>query len=91
MATTPAPIPSADDLQDLARATAGRCGVALGALAASRATTSPINGEHLQLPGVGRRRSRGLRGRARTAGLPVVADGAGARGAAPSSSGWASC
>ena len=48
MATTPAPIPSADDLQDLARATAGRCGVALGALAASRATTSPINGEHLQ-------------------------------------------
>ena len=47
MATTPAPIPSADDLQDRARTTAGRCGVGLGPLAAHRATTSPINGEHL--------------------------------------------
>ena len=47
MATTPAPIPSADDLQDRARTTAGRCGVELGPLTAHRATTSPINGEHL--------------------------------------------
>ena len=47
MATTPAPIPSADDLQDRARTTAGRCGVGLGPLAAHGATTSPINGEHL--------------------------------------------
>ena len=47
MATTPATIPSAADLQAQARTTAGRCGVALGTLAAYRATTSPINGEHL--------------------------------------------
>jgi len=47
MATTPAPIPSADDLQDLARSTAGHCGVGLGALSAHGATTSPINGEQL--------------------------------------------
>ena len=47
MATTPAPIPSADELQDRARTTAGRCGVGLGPLTAHGATTSPINGEHL--------------------------------------------
>ena len=47
MATTPAPIPSAEDLQDRARTTAGRCGVGLGPLTAHGATTSPINGEHL--------------------------------------------
>ena len=47
MAPTPAMIPSAEDLQDQARATAGRCGVDLGTLAAHRATTSPINGEPL--------------------------------------------
>src|SRR4051794_22725959 len=47
MATTPATIPSAEDLQARARTTAGRCGVVLGTRAASTATTSPINGEHL--------------------------------------------
>jgi aldehyde dehydrogenase (NAD+) len=47
MATTPAMIPSAADLQARARTTAGRCGVALGTPAASTATTSPINGEQL--------------------------------------------
>ena len=79
MATTPAPIPSADDLQDRARTTAGRCGVALGTPAAHRATTSPINGEHLHSLEWVDGRSRGRRGGARTAGVPVVADGAGAR------------
>src|SRR3954451_4295538 len=47
MATTPATIPSAEDLQARARTAAGRCGVALSSSAASTATTSPINGEHL--------------------------------------------
>src|SRR3954471_6527292 len=47
MATTPATIPSAEDLQARARTAADRCGVALSSSAASTATTSPINGEHL--------------------------------------------
>jgi aldehyde dehydrogenase (NAD+) len=47
MAPTSAPIPSAGDLQDRARTTAGRCGVEVGPLTAHRATTSPVNGEHL--------------------------------------------
>ena len=47
MALTPTTIPSAKDLQDQARVTAGRCGVELSTVAAHGATTSPINGEHL--------------------------------------------
>ena len=47
MASTPSSIPGAEELQDQARATAGRCGVGLSGLAAHRATTSPVNGEHL--------------------------------------------
>ena len=90
MATTPAPIPSAEDLQDLARTTAGRCGVGLGPLAAHGATTSPINGEHLHslawveaaaVDAAVERAQQAFRSW-RTAPRP---------GAVPWSSGWASC
>ena len=61
---TPAPMPSADELDALARDTAGRCGVDVDALGATVATTSPINGERLRRRDLGRRGRRRRRRRA---------------------------
>jgi aldehyde dehydrogenase (NAD+) len=47
MASRPTTIPGADELGELARTTAQRCGVDLTAIAGDMRTTSPINGEHL--------------------------------------------
>ncbi|MFE9689102.1 aldehyde dehydrogenase family protein [Micromonospora sp. NPDC005806] len=47
MASRPTPIPRAEELAELARTTAQRCGVDLAAIAGDVKTTSPINGESL--------------------------------------------
>jgi aldehyde dehydrogenase (NAD+) len=47
MASRPTTIPGADELGELARTTALRCGVDLTAIAGDMKTTSPVNGEQL--------------------------------------------
>jgi aldehyde dehydrogenase (NAD+) len=47
MTDTMRQIPGSSELKELALATAGRCGVDLGAVAGDAVTTSPINGEPL--------------------------------------------
>ena len=61
----------------------GAAGSSSGALTAPPGDDVPDQRRAPALPGVGRRRSRRRRGRARAAGVPGLADGAGARRAAP--------
>ena len=84
----PMTLPNRDELTTLAEDVVARCGVELAR--GDRTATSPVNGEVLSsLAYADGRRRRGRPARAR--GVPGVAQGAGARPAALSSSGGASC
>ena len=68
-------IPDSSALNQLALATASRCGVDVDAVAGDVMNTSPINGEPLAVAQLGHRRHRRRQRHPGTGGLPAVARG----------------